>query len=103
MFNTNNPRSVATVDGSSFYISGQGVNGDTTQGVFYATDGASSATSINHATDTRTAEIYDDQLYVSVNSKQGATSIFDYGPLSGLSPPSGQVTPTVVRSPAPSH
>ena len=96
IFNTNNPRSVATVDGSSFYLSGQGVSGDTTQGVFYATDGASSATSINHATDTRTAEIYDDQLYVSADSKQGATGIFDYGPLSGLSPPSGQVTPTVV-------
>ena len=90
IFNTNNPRSVATVDGSSFYLSGQGVSGDTTQGVFYATDGASSATSINHATDTRTAEIYDDQLYVSADSKQGATGIFDYGPLSGLSPPSGQ-------------
>ena len=34
IFNNNNPRSVATVDGSSFYISGQGVKGDTTQGVF---------------------------------------------------------------------
>ena len=96
VFNTNNPRSVATVDGSSFYVSGQGVKGDTTQGVFYATDGASSATSINHATDTRTAEIYNGNLYVSADSTQGATGIFDYGPVSGLSPPSGQVTPTVL-------
>ena len=53
VFNTNNPRSVATVNGQVFYISGQGVKGDTTQGVFEATDGASSATSIDDATDTR--------------------------------------------------
>ena len=96
IFNNNNPRSVATVDGSSFYISGQGVKGDTTQGVFYAQDGASSATSINDATDTRTAEIYNGNLYVSADSTQGATGIFDYGPVSSVSPPSGQVTPTVL-------
>ena len=47
VFNMNNPRSVATVDGSSFYVSGQGVTGDGTGGVFYATDGATTATAIN--------------------------------------------------------
>ena len=31
VYNTNNPRSVVTVDGSSFYLGGQGVSGDTTQ------------------------------------------------------------------------
>jgi len=37
VFNTNNPRSVATVDGSSFYVSGQGGSKtDPTQGVFLA-------------------------------------------------------------------
>ena len=36
-----------------------------------------------HATDTRIAEIYDDQLYVSADCKQGATSISTMAP-SGL-------------------
>ena len=96
VFNTNNPRSVATVDGTNFYISGQSVKGDASQGVFYAADGASSATSINHATDTRIIEIYNGQLYVSADSTQGATNIVDYGALSSLTPPSGQVTPSVL-------
>ena len=72
VFNGNNPRSVATVDGTSFYISGQGQSGDTTQGLFHATDGASSATSIDDGTDTRTVEIYNGQLYLSRDSKQMA-------------------------------
>jgi hypothetical protein len=50
VFNTNNPRSAATVDGSSFYVSGQGVTGDGTGGVFYATKGATTATAINNNT-----------------------------------------------------
>ncbi len=50
VFNTNNPRSVATVDGSSFYVSGQGVTGDGTGGVFYALKGATTATAINNGT-----------------------------------------------------
>ncbi len=77
VFNTNNPRSVATVDGTSFYVSGQGVKGDTTQGLFLAQDGASHATAIDTADDTRTVEIYNGQLYVSQDSKQpssGGTS-----------------------------
>ena len=54
VFNTNNPRSVATVDGSSFYVSGQGASkADPTQGVFYATLGATTATPIDNSTDTR--------------------------------------------------
>ncbi len=71
VFNENNPRSVATVNGSTFYISGQGLKGDTTQGVFEATDGASSATAIDTSTDTRAVEIYNGELYVSRDSKQG--------------------------------
>jgi hypothetical protein len=47
VFNMNNPRSAATVDGSSFYVSGQGQTGDGTGGVFYATKGATTATAIN--------------------------------------------------------
>jgi len=54
VFNTNNPRSVATVDGTSFYVSGQGVSGDGTGGLFYATLGATTATPINANTTTVT-------------------------------------------------
>jgi hypothetical protein len=82
VFNENNPRSVATVDGSYFYVSGQGQTGDGTGGVFYAQLGATTATPINAntttpsgtpngtanaalATETRSVEIYNGQLYVS--------------------------------------
>jgi hypothetical protein len=86
VFNMNNPRSVATVDGSSFYISGQGITGDGTGGLFYAVKGATTATPINAnttipsgsnngtqnpltATETRTVEIVNTgngpELYVS--------------------------------------
>ena len=71
--NRNNPRSVATVDGKSFYVAGQGVKGDTTQGVQYALDGASTGTVLYHGTDTRTAMIVEGQLVVSTDSKQGGT------------------------------
>jgi hypothetical protein len=52
IFNTNNPRSAATVDGSSFYVTGQGVTGDGTGGLFYAAKGATTATAINISTST---------------------------------------------------
>jgi hypothetical protein len=54
VYNSDNPRSAATVDGSAFYISGQGQTGDSTGGIFYATDGASTATPININTATPT-------------------------------------------------
>ena len=99
VFNTNNPRSVATVDGTSFIIAGQGVSGTTNQGVFYAADGATAATAIDTTTDTRTAEIYDGNLYVSQDSKQstppatsGGTSNIEA--FSGV--PTSTATPTVL-------
>lgn len=86
VFNGNNPRSVATVDGKTFYVSGQGTSGDATGGVFYAKRGASSATAItgldtssgSAAQDTRSVEIYNGQLYVSVDSKEGKGSNRSY-------------------------
>jgi hypothetical protein len=95
--NTNNPRSVATVDGSTFYLSGQGVKGDTTQGVFTVQDGSSTATAIDTANDTRTVEIYDGSLYVSQDSKQpssagGTSNISTFGAV----PVTGATTPTVL-------
>jgi hypothetical protein len=90
VFNTNNPRSVATVDGSSFYVSGQGVTGDGTGGVFYATDGATTATAIDantsttatganpaQGTETRSVQIVNtgsgDTLWVSRDAKVSGT------------------------------
>ena len=96
--NTNNPRSVATVNGSSFYISGQGVKGDTTQGILLAQKGASAATAVNTTVDTRSVQIANGQVYVSSDSKQGASTPFiatlgnlptgttAYSPLAGIGP-----------------
>ncbi len=84
VFNGNNPRSAASMDGSSFYVSGQGTGTDQTGGVFYAAKGATTATPItgddtatvkngpkNITQDTREVQIYDGQLFVSVDSKGG--------------------------------
>jgi hypothetical protein len=70
VFNTNNPRSAATVDGTSFYVSGQGASKtDPTQGVFLAIRGATTATPIDSSTDTRVVSILNNgdgnTLYVS--------------------------------------
>ncbi len=96
IYDSNNPRSVATVNGTAFYLSGQGVKGSANQGVFYATDGASSATAISTATDTRIAEIYNGQLYVSANSTQGATNITDYGSVGPVNTVTSAATATPV-------
>jgi hypothetical protein len=84
VFNQNNPRSVASADGKTFYVSGQGTGTDQTAGVFYATLGAHTATPItgddtasvkggatNATQDTREVQIINGQLYVSVDSKGG--------------------------------
>lgn len=85
VFNTNNPRSVATVDGTTFYISGQGVKGDNTEGVFSATDGASSATNLYGTTDTRDVEIINGTLYVSSDSSiNDKGEILSFGNLASL-------------------
>ena len=83
IFNTNNPRSVYTANGTSFYVSGQGNSGDNTGGVFYTTLGSSSATSITGndagsgaSQDTREVQVNpnNNQLTVSVDSKSGSTN-----------------------------
>lgn len=70
---TNNPRSVATVDGSLFYVAGQGHKRDATQGVQSVRAGASSGTVLFHGTDVRIATIANGRLYVSTDTKQGGT------------------------------
>lgn len=86
VFNGNNPRSVYTVDGSSFYVSGQGTSPDSTGGVFVAAKGATAATPVTgndtngktSAQDTRDVQVYNGQLYVSVDSKEGSGSNRDF-------------------------
>ncbi len=66
VFNTNNPRSAYTVDGSTIYVSGQGASKtDTTQGVFVTTRGSTTATAIDTSSDTRFVTGYNGTLYVS--------------------------------------
>ena len=92
VFNTNNPRSAATVDGSSFYISGQGASKtDPTQGVFLAQRGATTATAIDTSTDARAASIFNNTLYVSrdFNPPNGATQNFTN--VSSLTGPGGSL------------
>jgi hypothetical protein len=83
VFNENNPRSVYSANGSSFYISGEGAAtpADNTGGVFYTTLDSTSATSITGndagsgtSQDTREVQIYNGALYVSSDSKSGSTN-----------------------------
>jgi hypothetical protein len=81
VFSGNNPRSVYTVNGTSFYVSGQGTSGDSTGGVFYAPLGATTATSITGndaggatSQDSRFVTVFNNTLYVSVDSKDGSTN-----------------------------
>ncbi|HEY4342348.1 MAG TPA: hypothetical protein VGM97_20585 [Steroidobacteraceae bacterium] len=85
VYSENNPRSVYTQNGTSFYISGQG-NKDLTGGVFYVSHlGANTATAITGADtsskssgtfnqDTRDVQIVNGQLTVSLDSTEGTAS-----------------------------
>ncbi len=99
VFNTNNPRSAATVDGSSFYVSGQGASKtDTTQGVFLAPLGATTATPIDNATDTRVASILNEgggnTLYVSRDYNPPGSGGQNFSNVSSLTGPSGGLPTT---------
>jgi hypothetical protein len=97
VFNGNNPRSAATINGSTFYISGQGQSGDTTEGVFVAQRGATSATAINTTYDTRNVQIVNNQLFVSQDSKVGTGQlafIASVGAAGSL--PTGATTPAIL-------
>jgi hypothetical protein len=90
VFNTNNARSAVTVDGSSFYVSGQGASKtDPTQGVFLAKRGATTATGIDNSTDTRAVEIYNGTLYVSRDQNPPGSGSQNFTNVSSLTGPSG--------------
>jgi hypothetical protein len=86
IFDQNNPRSIYTADGTNLYVSGQGNSPDLTGGVFFTTTGSSSATAITGADtstnasnqDTRDVQIYNNTLYISVDSKEGSGSNRDF-------------------------
>jgi hypothetical protein len=101
VFNENNPRSVATANGSTLYVSGQGASkSDTaTTGLFVANKGASSATQIWGTVDTRTVSIQNNQLYLSTDSTAGSgvtENISSFG-TAGHAPTSA-ATPTVLAN-----
>lgn len=110
IFNENNPRSVATVDGTSFYVSGQGASkSDPNQGVFYALLGATTATPIDNTTgETRVVSIFNNglgnQLFVSqdVNppgsGSQNFTNVSSLGSPGSL--PTSATTPVHIVPPA---
>jgi hypothetical protein len=98
VFNGNNPRSAASVDGKTIYVSGQGVDDDKTAGVWVTQAGSSSATMVtgldatkkagdplNETQDTRILGIHDGSLYVSTDTKGGKNSARDFiGTFGGL-------------------
>jgi hypothetical protein len=88
IFNTNNPRSAYTLNGATVYVSGQGAGSDPTGGVFYVPVGATTTfptaitgldtTSKTLSQDTRAVQIYNNTLYVSVDTKGGSNSARDF-------------------------
>ncbi len=109
VFNGNNPRSVWSLDGKQLYVSGQGVTGDKTGGVFTAGLGSNAASPItggdtvyNGAAayqDTRVVTGYNGQLYTSFDSKQGTGfNRSGIGTL-GIGLPTGIVNPNPAAGP----
>jgi hypothetical protein len=108
VFSGNNPRSVYTVNGTSFLISGQGTKGDATGGVFTATLGAQTATPVTgqdstykskpSSQDTRFVTQYNGQTYVSIDSGTGSPNrsyIATIGSTGALTPLNGMAAGTV--------
>jgi len=88
VYNTNNPRSVYSPDGTHFYISGQGA-GKTDEGGIYATTkgtntttGGAAPTPIFNVVSTRNITQYNGNLYYSADQNSGSkgtlTGIFEY-------------------------
>jgi hypothetical protein len=96
IYNTNNPRSTYSANGSSIYISGQGDSkSDGDEGIFYSSttgtsySGSTKPTSIYTSNDTRYLTGYNGNLYYSLDKKNSPTGIFMY---SGM--PTGSATAT---------
>ncbi len=91
VFNTNNPRSVYSPNGYSFYISGQGASKtDPTQGVFATSLGKTTATPIDTSTDTRFVTEYGGTLYVSRDQNPPGSGNQNLTNVSSLTGPHGK-------------
>src|ERR1700690_221490 len=99
IFNTNNPRSAYTLNGTTAYVSGQGSGSDATAGVFYVPVGSPNTaptaitgldtTGKTVSQDTRDVQIYSNTLYVSVDTKGGSNSARDFVGTLGSPPATG--------------
>ncbi len=102
VFNTNNPRSAFTANGTTAYISGQGASSDATQGVFYVPVGsvttaptaitgldAVNSSNVAISQDTRTVQIFNNTLYVSTDTKGGTGSARSFVGTLGTPPATG--------------
>lgn len=88
VYNTNNPRSVYTQNGTTVYTSGQGAGKSDEGGIYYTpvgnntTAGGTAPTGIYNAVSTRTVQAYNGNLYYSADqnssSKGTQTGIFMY-------------------------
>jgi hypothetical protein len=114
VFNENNPRSTYSADGINFYMSGQGTGCDLTGGVFLTTLGTtndaptaitggdalptSSCVSSGYAgstvaEDTRTVQIYNGTLYISIDSTEGKSNNRSYIGTLGTPPATSMYVP----------
>jgi hypothetical protein len=99
LYSTNNPRSVYSASGSTFYISGQGDGNDNDQGVFYGSIGINTVTNpgttptgIYDSHDTRFVTAYNNNLYYSIDTSSGSfTGIWKF---TGL--PTSAAAPTQI-------
>jgi hypothetical protein len=95
VYSTNNPRSVYSSTGTTFYISGQGDGNNNDQGIFYGNVGLNTTvsgapTGIYNAEDTRTVDAYNGNLYYSIDTGSGShTGIWKFNGL-----PTASSTPT---------
>jgi hypothetical protein len=96
IFNTNNPRSIYTVDEATAWVSGQGSSSDATGGIFYVPLGMVTNTPVaitgldttgkTLSQDTRVVQVINNTLYVSVDSKEGSGSNRDFIGTLGMPP-----------------
>lgn len=93
-YNSDNPRSAVTQDGTRFYTGGNGSKSEA--GIRTATLGATTSTQIetNQQKNIRVVEIYNGQLYASVGVKNTGNGIFQVG--TGLPTTGGQTLTQII-------
>jgi hypothetical protein len=78
LFSTNNPRSVFSQNGPTLYFSGQG-SGTSDQGLYFVQTGTQNQpTEIYDTLDTRFTQVFNGNLYYSIDKKGKSTGIFEF-------------------------